>query len=149
LREIKLRVTSEDFERLCAMAAAEGVAPAVKGREMMLKGMDPQIFGERYHDVESLLRNVVKKEMEVHSDRLHKRFSRVGGVAAGTMFLVRHVLAAEWRLAPQDDEMIWRECEGRGFKYLGAKQPSVVPDAGDEGGKTDEPTSPTSDTRVW
>jgi len=75
-RRLTIRLTPEDYDRLSALAANEGVAMAAKGRELMISAMDPQIFGERYHDVEGLLRGVVRDEMAAHSERLHKRLYR-------------------------------------------------------------------------
>ena len=116
-----IRLTPEDYERLSALAANDGVAMAVKGRELMISAMDPQIFGERYHDVEDLLRSVVKKEMETHADRLHKRLYRIGGMTVATVDFMRHVLTDVLGLDPQVVEERWRQSEGRGFKFMGAK----------------------------
>ena len=110
-----IRLTPTDYDRLAALAASDGVAIAVKGREVMLLGMDPQIFGERYHDVERLLRSVVKSEMESHSERLHKRLYRVGGIDAAMVFFVREVLVRFLELPPYDVTQLWREAEGQGF----------------------------------
>ena len=79
-RCVMLRLAPDDYDRLSALAADEGLAVGSKARELMISAMDPQIFGERYHDVERLLRSVVKKEMETHAERLHKRLYRVGGM---------------------------------------------------------------------
>jgi len=79
---------------------------AVKGRELMIASMDPQIFGERYHDVEYLLRRVVKAEMETHSERLHKRLYRIGGIDAAMVFFVRDILGNVFEFAPKP----WRSC---------------------------------------
>ena len=123
-----IRLTPEDYDRLSALAAHDGVAMAVKGREVMLAGMDPQIFGERYYDVERLLRSVVKAEMETHSERLHKRLYRVGGITAAMVYFVREILARVLELDPHGVTQMWREAEGHGFKYMGAKQPESQPD---------------------
>ena len=117
-----IRLTPEDYDRLSALAAHDGVAMAVKGREVMLAGMDPQIFGERYYDVERLLRSVVKAEMETHSERLHKRLYRIGGITAAMVYFVREILGRVLELDPQGVTQMWREAEGQGFKYIGAKQ---------------------------
>jgi len=122
-RRLMIRLTPTDYDRLAALAASDGVAIAVKGREVMLLGMDPQIFGERYHDVERLLRSVVKSEMESHSERLHKRLYRVGGIDAAMVFFVREVLVRFLELPPYDVSQLWREAEGQGFKFMGEKQP--------------------------
>jgi len=123
-----IRLTPEDYDRLSALAAHDGVAMAVKGREVMLAGMDPQIFGERYYDVERLLRSVVKAEMETHSERLHKRLYRVGGITVAMVYFVREVLSRVLELDPHGVTQMWREAEGHGFKYMGAKQPEAMPD---------------------
>jgi hypothetical protein len=123
-----IRLTPEDYDRLSALAANDGVAMAVKGREVMLVGMDPQIFGERYYDVERLLRNVVKAEMETHSERLHKRLYRVGGITAAMVYFDREILSRILELDPQGVTQMWREAEGHGFKYMGVKQPEPAPD---------------------
>ena len=127
-KRLMIRLTPEDYDRLSALAAHDGVAMAVKGREVMLAGMDPQIFGERYYDVERLLRSVVKAEMETHSERLHKRLYRVGGITAAMVFFVREILARVLELDPQGVTQMWRQAEGHGFKYMGAKQPESRPD---------------------
>ena len=123
-----IRLTPEDYDRLSALAANDGVAMAVKGREVMLVGMDPQIFGERYYDVERLLRSVVKAEMETHSERLHKRLYRVGGITAAMVYFDREILSRVLELDPQGVTQMWREAEGHGFKSMGAKQPESRPD---------------------
>jgi len=130
-----IRLTPEDYDRLSALAANDGVAMAVKGREVMLVGMDPQIFGERYYDVERLLRSVVKAEMETHSERLHKRLYRVGGITAAMVYFDREILSRVLELDPQGVTQMWREAEGHGFKYMGVKQPESTPDD-DEAGST-------------
>ncbi len=127
-KRLMIRLTPEDYDRLSALAAHDGVAMAVKGREVMLAGMDPQIFGERYYDVERLLRSVVKAEMETHSERLHKRLYRVGGITAAMVYFVREILARVLELDPHGVTQMWREAEGHGFKYMGAKQPESQPD---------------------
>ncbi|MHB8805886.1 MAG: hypothetical protein ACYC7C_11760, partial [Coriobacteriia bacterium] len=119
-KRLMIRLTPEDYDRLSALAAHDGVAMAVKGREVMLAGMDPQIFGERYYDVERLLRSVVKAEMETHSERLHKRLYRVGGITAAMVYFVREILARVLELDPHGVTQMWREAEGHGFKYMGA-----------------------------
>jgi hypothetical protein len=124
-------LTPEDYDRLSALAANDGVAMAVKGREVMLAGMDPQIFGERYYDVERLLRSVVRAEMETHSERLHRRLYRVGGITAAMVYFVREILSRVLELDPQGVTRMWREAEGHGFKYMGAKRPGLRTD--DEG----------------
>lgn len=129
-KRLMIRLTPEDYDRLSALAAHDGVAMAVKGREVMLAGMDPQIFGERYYDVERLLRSVVKAEMETHSERLHKRLYRVGGITAAMVYFVREILARVLELDPHGVTQMWREAEGHGFKYMGAKQPESQPDDG-------------------
>jgi predicted DNA-binding protein len=123
-----IRLTPEDYDRLSALAANDGVAMAVKGREVMLVGMDPQIFGERYYDVERLLRSVVKAEMETHSERLHKRLYRVGGITAAMVYFDREILSRILELDPQGVTQMWREAEGHGFKYMGVKHPEPTPD---------------------
>ena len=132
-----IRLAPTDYDRLAALAASDGVAIAVKGREVMLLGMDPQIFGERYHDVERLLRSVVKSEMESHSERLHKRLYRVGGIDAAMVFFVRDVLVRFLELPPYDVTQLWREAEGQGFKFMGEKQPapSTPTEDREEGGR--------------
>lgn len=132
-KRLTVRLTPQDYDRLSALAANEGVAMAVKARELMITAMDPQIFGERYHDVERLLRSVVRDEIETHSERLHKRLYRVGGITAAMVFFVRDILGRLFEFAPQDVMQLWREAEGRGFKYMGTKQsgPSMPDD--DEG----------------
>ncbi|HAL29361.1 MAG TPA: hypothetical protein DCP20_01405 [Coriobacteriia bacterium] len=127
-KRLMIRLTPEDYDRLSALAAHDGVAMAVKGREVMLAGMDPQIFGERYYDVERLLRSVVKAEMETHSERLHKRLYRVGGITVAMVYFVREVLSRVLELDPHGVTQMWREAEGHGFKYMGAKQPEAMPD---------------------
>ncbi len=127
-KRLMIRLTPEDYDRLSALAAHDGVAMAVKGREVMLAGMDPQIFGERYYDVERLLRSVVKAEMETHSERLHKRLYRVGGITAAMVYFVREILARVLELDPHGVTQMWREAEGHGFKYMGAAQPPARPD---------------------
>lgn len=125
-KRLMIRLTPEDYDRLSALAASDGVAMAVKGREVMLAGMDPQIFGERYFDVERLLRSVVKAEMETHSERLHKRLYRVGGITVAMVYFVREVLSRVLELDPHGVTQMWREAEGHGFKYMGAKQPEAM-----------------------
>jgi len=93
----------------------------------MLAAMDPQIFGERYFDVERLLRTVVKAEMETHSERLHKRLYRVGGITAAMVYFDREILSRVLELDPQGVTQMWREAEGHGFKYMGVKQPESTP----------------------
>lgn len=127
-KRLMIRLTPEDYDRLSALAANDGVAMAVKGREVMLVGMDPQIFGERYYDVERLLRSVVKAEMETHSERLHKRLYRVGGITAAMVYFDREILSRILELDPQGVTQMWREAEGHGFKYMGGKQPEPTPD---------------------
>ena len=122
LKRLYFRVTLGDYERLSALAASDGVAIAVKGRELMLTAMDPQIFGDRVHDVERLLRRVVRDEMVTHSERLHKRLYRVGGIDAAMVYFVRDILVRYTELTPQDVAQLWREAEGHGFKYMGARQ---------------------------
>ncbi|HAL30012.1 MAG TPA: hypothetical protein DCP20_04770 [Coriobacteriia bacterium] len=133
-KRLMIRLTPEDYDRLAALAAHDGVAMAVKGREVMLAGMDPQIFGERYYDVERLLRSVVKAEMETHSERLHKRLYRIGGITAAMVYFVREILARVLELDRHGVTQMWREAEGHGFKYMGAKQPESQPDDGGTGG---------------
>ena len=111
LRDFRVRMTPEDYDRLSAMAANEGVAVAVMARELMLKAMDPQIFGERYHDVEDLLRSVVKKEMETHSERLHKRLYRIGGITAAIVLLRPMVLGRQFGIEQPQLMAWWREAE--------------------------------------
>lgn len=132
-KRLMIRLTPEDYDRLSALAASDGVAMAVKGREVMLMGMDPQIFGERYYDVERLLRSVVKAEMETHSERLHKRLYRVGGITVAMVYFVREVLSRVLELDPHGVTQMWREAEGHGFKYMGAKQPEAMPDDDGQG----------------
>jgi hypothetical protein len=122
-KRLTIRLTPDDYDRLSALAANEGVAMAVKARELMIASMDPQIFGQRYHDVESLLRHVVKKEMETHSERLHKRLYRIGGITAAMVFFVREILAHAFEFSPQAVNQLWREAEGQGFKYMGERRP--------------------------
>ena len=129
-KRLTIRLTPKDYERLSALAANEGVAMASKGRELMISAMDPQIFGERYHDVENLLRGVVRDEIETHSERLHKRLYRVGGVTAAMVFFVRDILGQVFEFTPQAVTQLWREAEGRGFKYMGVRQPE--PSEGDD-----------------
>jgi hypothetical protein len=136
-KRLTIRLTPKDYDRLSALAANEGVAMAVKGRELMLVGMDPQIFGERYHDVERLLRGVVRDEIAAHSERLHKRLYRVGGITAAMVFFVRDILGQVFEFTPQAVSQLWREAEGHGFKYMGAKQPEpTAEDDDDEAGST-------------
>jgi hypothetical protein len=130
-RRLTIRLAPKDYDRLSALAANEGVAMAVKGRELMITSMDPQIFGERYCDVERLLRSAVKAEMETHSERLHKRLYRVGGITAAMVYFMRDILAHTFDLAPQVINQLWREAEGRGFKYMGERRPEP-PMAADE-----------------
>jgi len=127
-KRLTVRMSPGDYDRLSALAANEGVAMAVKARELMLSAMDPQIFGERYYDVERLLRSVVKAEMETHSERLHKRLYRVGGIAAAMVFFVRDILLRFLEFTPQDVAQLWREAEGRGFKFMGQRQPEPTPE---------------------
>lgn len=137
LRRLTIRLTPGDYDRLSALAANEGVAMAAKGRELMIAAMDPQIFGERYHDVERLLRGVVRDEMATHSERLHKRLYRVGGITAAMVFFVRDILGQVFEFTPQAVAQLWREAEGHGFKYMGAKQPAPsAADASDAGTTT-------------
>ena len=135
-KRLMIRLTPEDYDRLSALAAHDGVAMAVKGREVMLAGMDPQIFGERYYDGERLLRRVVKAEMETHSERLHKRLYRVGGITAAMVYFVREILARVLELDPHGVTQMWREAEGHGFKYMGAKQPESQADDDGTGGRS-------------
>ena len=128
-----LRLAPDDYERLSALAADEGLAVGSKARELMISAMDPQIFGERYHDVEDLLRSVVKKEMETHAERLHKRLYRVGGMSVATIDFMRHVLTDTLGLDPQAVEERWRQSEGRGFKFMGAKRDAADEDGGESG----------------
>jgi len=122
-RRLTIRLTPEDYDRLSALAANEGVAMAVKGRELMIASMDPQIFGERYYDVERLLRSVVKAEMETHSERLHKRLYRIGGISVAMVFFVREILGRAFEFPPHAINQLWREAEGQGFKYMGERRP--------------------------
>ena len=131
-KRLTIRLTPEDYDRLSALAANEGVAMAVKGRELMIASMDPQIFGERYHDVEYLLRRVVKAEMETHSERLHKRLYRIGSIDAAMVFFVRDILGNVFEFAPQAVAQLWREAEGKGFKYMGERRPEPVMVADEE-----------------
>ena len=121
-KRFTIRLMPSDYDRLSALAANEGVAVAVKGRELMLAAMDPQIFGDRVHDVERLLRRVVRDEMATHSERLHKRLYRVGGIDAAMVYFVRDILVRFLEFTPQDVAQLWREAEGHGFKYMGARQ---------------------------
>jgi hypothetical protein len=125
LRRLTIRLSRDDYSRLSALAAAEGVAVAVKCRELTLAAMDPQIFGERYHDVERLLRGVVREEISTHAERLHKRLYRVGGITASGVFFIRRVLELVLNLDPTGSMNLWREAEGLGFKYMGTKAPGV------------------------
>jgi hypothetical protein len=118
------------------LAANEGVAMAAKGRELMISAMDPQIFGERYHDVEGLLRGVVRDEIATHSERLHKRLYRVGGITAAMVFFVRDILGQVFEFTPQAVTQLWREAEGHGFKYMGAKQPEPMAEDDADAGST-------------
>ena len=127
-----LRLAPDDYDRLSALAADEGLAVGSKARELMISAMDPQIFGERYHDVEDLLRYVVKKEMETHSERLHKRLYRIGGITAAMVFFVREILAHAFEFSPQAVNQLWREAEGQGFKYMGERRPEPVMVADEE-----------------
>lgn len=99
----------------------------------MLSSMDPQIFSERYYDVERLLRGVVKAEMETHSERLHKRLYRIGGISAAMVFFVREILGRAFEFPPQAVNQLWREAEGQGFKYMGQKPPGSSMSADREG----------------
>jgi hypothetical protein len=130
LKRLTIRVTPDDYDRVSALAANEGVAMAVKGRELMIAAMDPQIFGERYYDVERLLRRVVRDEMATHSERIHKRLYRIGGISSAMVFFVREILGRAFEFPPQAVNQLWREAEGKGFKYMGQKQPepSTAPD---------------------
>ena len=132
-RCVMLRLAPDDYDRLSALAADEGLAVGSKARELMISAMDPQIFGERYHDVEDLLRYVVKKEMETHAERLHKRLYRVGGMTVATVDFMRHVLTDVLGLDPQVVEERWRQSEGRGFKFMGAKHDVADEHSGDSG----------------
>lgn len=125
LKRLTIRVTANDYERLSALAAGEGVAMAAKARELMLSAMDPQIFGQRYYDVERLLRGVVREEIATHSERLHKRLYRVGGITAAMVFFVRDILGRVFEFTPATVAQLWREAEGQGFRYMGAKRPGV------------------------
>jgi hypothetical protein len=135
-RRLTIRLTPKDYDRLSALAANEGVAMAAKGRELMISAMDPQIFGERYHDVESLLRGVVRDEIATHSERLHKRLYRVGGITAAMVFFVRDILGQVYEFTPQAVTQLWREAEGHGFKYMGAKQPEPTAEDAADAGRT-------------
>ena len=128
-----LRLAPDDYDRLSALAADEGLAVGSKARELMISAMDPQIFGERYHDVEDLLRSVVKKEMETHAERLLKRLYRVGGMSVATVDFMRHVLTDVLELDRQVVEERWRQSEGRGFKFMGAKRDAADEDGGEPG----------------
>jgi len=132
-KRLTIRLTPDDYDRLSALAANEGVAMAVKGRELMIASMDPQIFGERYHDVEHLLRRVVKAEMETHCERLHKRLYRVGGTSVAMVFFVREILGRAFEFPPQAINQLWREAEGQGFKYMGQRQPEPNGEGEQEG----------------
>ena len=135
-RRLTIRLTPKDYDRLSALAANEGVAMAAKGRELMISAMDPQIFGERYHDVEGLLRGVVRDEIATHSERLHKRLYRVGGITAAMVFFVRDILGQVFEFTPQAVTQLWREAEGHGFKYMGAKQPEPMAEDDADAGST-------------
>jgi hypothetical protein len=130
LKRLTICLAPDDYDRLSALAANEGVAMAVKGRELMISSMDPQIFGERYHDVERLLRRVVRDEMTTHSERLHKRLYRIGGISSAMVFFIRDILGHTFEIPPQAINQLWREAEGKGFKYMGEKRPELT----DEGG---------------
>ena len=121
LKRLTLRLDPGDYDRLSAMASNEGVAMAVKARELLIAAMDPQIFSQRYYDVERLLRGVVQKEIEVHSDRMHKRLWRVGAMSAGMVFLVRDILTQVFELSPQAAAQLWREALDRGAEYMGER----------------------------
>ena len=127
-RRLTIRLTPDDYDRLSALAVNEGVAMAVKGRELMIASMDPQIFGERYHDVDYLLRRVVRAEMETHSERIHKRLYRIGGITAAMVFFVREILGRAFEFPPQAINQLWREAEGQGFKSMGEKRPEPTDD---------------------
>ena len=135
-KRLTIRLTPKDYDRLSALAANEGVAMAAKGRELMISAMDPQIFGERYHDVEALLRGVVRDEIATHSERLHKRLYRVGGITAAMVFFVRDILGRVFEFTPQAVTQLWREAEGHGFKYMGAKQPEPMAEDDADAGST-------------
>ncbi|MHB1341991.1 MAG: hypothetical protein ACYCX5_09575 [Coriobacteriia bacterium] len=109
---------------------------AAKGHELMISAMDPQIFGERYHDVEGLLRSVVRDEIATHSERLHKRLYRVGGITAAMVFFVRDILGQVFEFTPQAVTQLWREAEGHGFKYMGVKQPEPMAEEAVDAGRT-------------
>jgi hypothetical protein len=128
-----LRLAPDDYDRLSALAADEGLAVGSKARELMISAMDPQIFGERYHDVEDLLRSVVKKEMETHAERLHKRLYRIGGMSVATIDFMRHMLTDVLELDRQVVEERWRQSEGRGFKFMGTKRDVADEDVGEPG----------------
>ncbi len=127
-KRLTIRLTPQDYERLSALAANEGVAMAVKGRELMISSMDPQIYGERYYDVERLLRSVIKAEMETHSERLHKRLYRIGGISSAMVFFMRDILGHAFEFSPQAINQLWREAEGQGFKFMGEKRPEPTDD---------------------
>jgi hypothetical protein len=122
LKRLTLRLDPDDYDRLSAMASNEGVAMAVKARELMIAAMDPQIFSQRYYDVENLLRGVVKTEIESHSERLHKRLYRVGAITAGMVFYVRDILTQIFELSPQAAAQLWREALDRGSEYMGERR---------------------------
>ena len=123
LKRLTIRLATDDYDRLLALAANEGVAMAVKGRELMLSSMDPQIFGRRYYDVEDLLRSVVSREIASHSERLHKRLYRVGGINAAMVFFVRDILNQVFQLSPEGSAQLWREAIDRGNEYMGERRP--------------------------
>ena len=128
LKRLTIRLVTDDYDRLSALAANEGVAMAVKGRELMLSSMDPQIFGERYYDVERELRGVVRQEIATHSERLHKRLYRVGGINAAMVFFMRDILGRVFELTPKGIAQLWGEAENRGAEYMGQKPPEGAQD---------------------
>jgi hypothetical protein len=121
LKRLTIRLVTDDYDRLSALAANEGVAMAVKGRELMLSSMDPRIFGDRVHDVERLLRGVVREEIASQSERLHKRLYRVGGINAAMVFFMRDILGRVFELTPIAVTQLWREAESHGREYMGEK----------------------------
>jgi hypothetical protein len=133
LKRLTIRLAPDDYDRVSALAANDGIAMAVMGRELMISAMDPQIFGERYYDVERLLQSVVKAEMETHSERLHKRLYRIGGITAAMVFFVREILGRAFEFPPHAVNQLWREAEGKGFKYMGQKPPEPPPAPDEEG----------------
>jgi len=52
------------------------------------------------------------------------------------VFFVRDILGQVFEFTPQAVTQLWREAEGHGFKYMGAKAPEPMAEEAADAGRT-------------